>query len=104
MLSSVSQILRRYVIAAFELPPGEFSTTEFRQLVSANEKIGAELANALSEFMRQCDEQKFSGADAAGPTDAAPRALELVARGETRRAQLRQAASELALQPTPART
>jgi hypothetical protein len=89
-LSSVSQILRRYVIAAFELPPGEFSTTEFRQLVVANSKIGSDLAAAMSEFMLRCDERKFSGSDAALPTNTVTRALELVAMAETRHAQLRQ--------------
>ena len=29
VLSQVSQILRRYFVAAFALPPGEFTTTEF---------------------------------------------------------------------------
>ncbi len=40
LLSEVSQILRRYLIAAFELPPVEMTTAEFCAALAANEKIG----------------------------------------------------------------
>ncbi len=103
ILSSVSQTLRRYVIAAFELSPGEYSTAEFRQLVGRNDKVGVELANALSEFLRQCDERKFSGAVTTDSPPVVPGALKLVAQSELRRNQLRKAATEPALSPAPAR-
>lgn len=100
-ISAVSQILRRYVIAAFELPLGEYSTAEFRQLASDSEKIGAELSSALSDFMIRCDERKFSRSDASASASTVAKALELVAIGETRRAHLRQVAV-LAGQPATA--
>jgi hypothetical protein len=79
LLSEVSQILRRYVIAAFELPPGEFTTGEFTTALAGSEKIGAELAQTISNFLRECDERKFSAGNASNPFNAASRTLELVA-------------------------
>lgn len=60
LLSEVSQILRRYVIAAFGLPAGEFTTAEFSAALAASENIGAELAQMISNFLHQCDERKFA--------------------------------------------
>ena len=84
-LSEVSQILRRYVIGAFELPSGEFTTTEFSAALASSEKIGAELAQAISNFLRECDEWKFSPASSTAPSNAATRAVELVDLAERRR-------------------
>ncbi len=78
LLSEVSQILRRYVIAAFELPAAELTTTEFCAALAASEKIGTEPAQAISDFLRACDERKFSTSPAAAPLNAATRALEIV--------------------------
>jgi hypothetical protein len=93
LLSQVSQILRRYVLAAFGLPPAETTTTEFCQLIRGNDRIGAELATTLETYLRRCDEQKFAPAPAGSPLNGAAGALELVAQGETRLAQLRQSPS-----------
>ncbi len=60
LLSEVSQILRRFVIAAFGLPAAELTTTEFCAALAAREKVGAELAGLISNFLHQCDEQKFA--------------------------------------------
>ncbi len=90
VISRVSQILRRYVLAVFDLPAGEPTTTEFCRLIAGRNDIGEQLAMALGHFLRQCDERKFARANAFTPLDAAARALELVAQGEARRAQLRQ--------------
>jgi hypothetical protein len=79
--SEVSQILRRYVIAAFHFPAAEMTTAEFCAALADNEKIGAELAESISSFLRECDERKFSPTKSA-PLDAADRALELVALSE----------------------
>lgn len=102
VLSQVSQILRRYVIAAFDLPPGEPTTTEFCRMLSGQNAIGVELSNAVSEFLRQCDEHKFSPQPPAEPPGAVARALELVSLGEARRAQLRQSALAQSRHPSPA--
>ena len=60
LLSRVSQILRHYVAAAFDLPPGELTTTEFCRAIAGHAEIGPELSAALSDFLRQCDQRKFS--------------------------------------------
>ena len=60
LLSKVSQIMRRYVVAASELPGGELTTAEFSAAIAGSEKIGAELAQTISSFLRECDERKFS--------------------------------------------
>ena len=89
-LSAVSQILRRYILAAFELPAAEVTTTEFCQLIERNERVGAPLAIALATFLRQCDARKFAPLSQSSPLDAAARGLEFVTQGEERLAQLRQ--------------
>jgi hypothetical protein len=81
-LTSVSQILRRYVVAAFALPPAETTTAEFCAVIEANERIGSELAQSLSSFLRECDVRKFSPANNAAPLNAVNRARVLVSRSE----------------------
>ena len=92
VLSRVSQVVRNYFIAAFQLAPGEFTTAEFCRALSGHEQIGAELSTAVAGFLRDCDDQKFSTATALVPLDAANQALKLVALAERRRTQLRQLA------------
>ena len=77
-LSRISQTLRRYVVQAFEFPAGEFTTSEFCRELDRSEKIGPELTQAISGFLHECDERKFSPAGSATPLNAASRALELV--------------------------
>jgi hypothetical protein len=78
VLSDVSQVLRRYVTEAFALPPGERTTAEFCAALAGHETIGAELAQALTSFLRECDARKFSPADSCAPLQAVQRALELI--------------------------
>ena len=85
LLSNVSQILRRYVTAAFELPAAELTTTEFCAALAASVKVGTEPAQTISDFLRACDERKFSTSPAAAPLNAATHALELVALTENAR-------------------
>jgi hypothetical protein len=87
LLSQVSRILREYFLAAFELPPDELTTTEFCRMLSRHEKIGAELAAKASDFLRRCDERKFSALPAE-PLNAVAVALELVELAEARRRQV----------------
>ena len=61
-LSEISKVLRRYLVVVFVLPPGETTTAEFYAALAGNEKIGPELALAISDFLRECDERKFSPA------------------------------------------
>jgi hypothetical protein len=105
VLSEISQILRRYVAAAFAWSPAELTTAEFCVALAGNERIGAELGRTISDFLRECDERKFSpsvrspaftrpGPPEAGtpnllpPLQAANRALKLVELTENRRAQI----------------
>jgi hypothetical protein len=81
-LSEVSQILRRYVAAAFGLPAAEMTTAEFCTALAASGKIGVELAQNISSFLRDCDERKFSSSNAVAPFPAAKRALALVEQAE----------------------
>lgn len=62
-LSEISLILRRYVVAAFDLSAAELTTTEFCAALTASGKISAELAGAIAAFLRECDERKFSASD-----------------------------------------
>lgn len=86
VLSQVSQIVRRYFSAAFQLPPGEFTTSEFSQLIADHPHFGAELAAAVIGFLRRCDAQKFSTEPVADSGNSVVRALNLVDQAEAQRA------------------
>ena len=86
LLSNVSQILRRYFIAAFQLSPGELTTVEFCRAIAGREQVGGELAAAVSDFLHRCDEQKFSPAKSAASLGAVNHALALIKTAEARRA------------------
>jgi hypothetical protein len=85
LLSEVSQILRSYVIAAFGLPAAEMTTAEFGNAIAAQENIGSELAQSISEFLRECDQRKFSPARITPSFDGVACVRELVSRSEARR-------------------
>ena len=91
-LSLISQTLRRYLVATFWLHTGETTTSEFCAALAANAQVGPELSVALGEFLKQCDERKFSPAVSPPLLGAAGRALSLVDQAETRRATLREQA------------
>ena len=86
-LSKVSQILRHYFIAAFQLPPGELTTAEFCRVIASCEQVGGQLAATVSDFLHRCDEQKFSPAKSAAALGAVNQALALIESAEARRAQ-----------------
>ena len=90
-ISQVSQVLKRYIAVAFELPSGEMTTAELSRAAAGSQKVGNGLAARIGDFLRQCDEQKFSPAGEA-QSSAGARALELFQAGEARRAELRQVA------------
>jgi hypothetical protein len=78
VLSEVSQTLRHYVGAVFKFPPGEFTTAEFCRQLERSEKVAPQLTGAISDFLRTCDERKFSPAASSAPINAAVRALDFV--------------------------
>lgn len=86
VLSEISQTLQHYIIAASGLPPGEWTTAEFCAALASSEKFGAELAQAASSFLRECDQRKFSPSGSAVALNAANRALEIVSEMEKQRA------------------
>jgi hypothetical protein len=94
LLSRVSQILRHYVAAAFDLPPGELTTAECCRAIAGQGQIGPELSAALSGFLRQCDQRKFSPPPPAPPLSAVVQALQLIEQTQARRAALAQAATQ----------
>jgi ribosomal protein L11 len=85
VLSQVSQVLRRYFAAAFQLPPEEMTTAEFCSAITADTRIGPELSVPLVEFLRACDERKFSPAPKFPPSGSVvEQALKFVWLGQTR--------------------
>ena len=85
-LSEVSQVLRRYIVAAFGLPSNELTTTEFCAQIAGNVNIGPEQAKVVSSFLKDCDLRKFSPGNAAAPFNAASQALAIIAELEKQRA------------------
>lgn len=90
LLSQVSQILRHYVSAAFDLPPIELTTTEFCRAIAGHEQVGPELSAALSEFLVRCDQRKFSPPAPAPPLSVVTHALKLIDQAQARRNALAQ--------------
>jgi hypothetical protein len=99
LLSRVSQILRHYVAAAFDLPPGELTTAEFCGAISGHAQIGPALAAALSEFLRLCDRDKFSPPAPVPPLNAVAQALKLIDQAQARRLALAQPVSQPTQRP-----
>ena len=88
VISRVSQVIRRYIAAEFSLGPEELTTTEFSRLVTGNEKVGLELGNRLSGFLRDCDQRKFSPTIPTPPLNAVSTASELLDQAENRKKRL----------------
>jgi hypothetical protein len=85
LLSQVSHILHQYVIAAFNLPPIEFTTAEFCRAIVGHEQVGPDLSAALSEFLLKCDQRKFSPPAPAPPLSVVDQALKLIDQAQARR-------------------
>ena len=83
VLSRISQVLRNYFTAAFQLVPGEMTTMEFCAVLAASEKIDAENIRSISNFLHECDKKKFSSSPGVMPLNAVDRALKLIACAET---------------------
>lgn len=87
LLTKVSGILRRYVIFACGLPPGEMTTAELCRAVAVNALFTPGLAASTADFFRQCDERKFSPAPPASELGAVATAIALVEKIEQCRRQ-----------------
>ena len=92
LLSQVSQILRHYIVAAFNLPPEELTTTEFGRAIASEGRLGPELSTAISDFLRLCDRDKFSPPAPIPPLSAVAQALKLIDQAQARLTALAQPA------------
>jgi hypothetical protein len=99
LLSRISQVLRHYVAAAFDLPPGELTTAEFCGAITGHPLIGPELSAALSAFLRLCDQDKFSPPAPVPPLSGVAQALKLIDQAQARRLALAQSAGQPAQSP-----
>jgi hypothetical protein len=104
LLSRVSQVLRHYAATAFGLPPGELTTAEFCRAIAGHEQVGPELASALSDFLRQCDQRKFSPPPPAPPLSAVAHALKLIDQAQARLAALAQPVAQPSMSPNATRS
>jgi hypothetical protein len=84
LVVQVSRILRRYARATFKFPPGEMTTAEFRQALQSHPQIDADLAAAIGDFLRRCDEWKFAATPSPQPAIVAD-AVALVEKTEMTR-------------------
>ncbi len=100
LLSRVSQTLRRYIMAAFGLKPGELTTTEFCRVISSNSSVGERLSSEIALFLRSCDERKFAPVAEPAPLNAVAIALRFVEESEQRCAELRKAEQAAQTSPT----
>ena len=80
--------------AAFGLPPEEFTTAEFCRAIAGQAPIGPGLSGALSEFLHECDQRKFSPLTSGPPFNAVAQALKLVDQAQARRLTLSQPAAQ----------
>jgi hypothetical protein len=85
LVVEVTQILRRYILLAFGLAPDELTTTEIRQTLQHSAPVGPELAAAITEFLRECDERKFAPTPPPPQTGVVDRALRLLEQVEASR-------------------
>jgi hypothetical protein len=93
VLSRISQVVRRYFSAAFDLPPGELTTAEFSRELEGRRQVGAALSTAVHAFLRECDRRKFAPSPPPAPLGAAGLATRLIDQAEARRAAAEQAAN-----------
>ena len=94
VLSRISQVVRRYFSAAFALPPGELTTSEFSSELERRQQVGAALSTAVNAFLRECDRRKFAPSPPPTPLGAAGLAARLIDQAEARRAAAEEAANQ----------
>jgi hypothetical protein len=85
LLSKISQVTRSYFLAAFNLPQRELTTAEFSRIIVEHETVDRSLAEAVVEFLGQCDHRKFAPPSELPPLRALDCALKLIDEAEIRR-------------------
>jgi hypothetical protein len=93
LISHTTQVLRQYMAAAFVMPSDEMTTTEFCRLLAEREAVGPELCTAVSQFLRQCDEQKFAPSQSVSALGSVTQVLKLIELAEGRLTVVRSAAA-----------
>lgn len=73
---SVSAILRRYAVAAFDLPGAGVTAEEVASGLAARRSCPVELADATWQFLAECDVEKFA------PGSPGPPMLQILPRAE----------------------
>jgi hypothetical protein len=101
LLMKVSGILRRYVTFACGLPPGELTSAELCRAIATHPLFSSDLAAAIADFFRQCDERKFSAHPPAPALGAVATALALVEKIDQRRRQQADTVSPPSLRSLP---
>ncbi len=89
LLMKVSGIFRRYVTFACGLSAREMNTAEIVRAVAVRPQFQPDLADAIANFFRQCDERKFAPAPPAAELSAVAAALALLEQIEQRRRQMK---------------
>lgn len=94
----VSRTVRKYLLSAAALPPGELTSEEIAWRLQQDESFEQELRLKTVELLRQCDAVKFSTVPPRSPANLAARALALVDKIEARReaARMRKQAEQAA--------
>ena len=76
MLVKLSRLLRWYVIHSLGLPPVELTTADLRKALQSGPSVSPDLTLGITEFLRKCDECKFSPLPPTPPQGAVATALE----------------------------
>ena len=100
LISEVSQILRHYIIAAYNLAPHELTTAELQSALQALPQSKSDLFAAITDFLHRCDEWKFAHVHSAPQFDPLTGALELITKIESLKTQPPQVPQPGSLSPT----
>lgn len=84
VIGEISQILRVFLAETLHLPAVEMTTAELAETLGHRPDVPPKATQALTGFLRECDQRKFGPANPADDFDAAARALEIVSEIEQR--------------------
>ena len=85
LITAVSQILRRYVVAAFTREQAELTNEELMRSLTGDQRVRGETRAAIGDFLRECDVQKFAPVRPSPPPGFVSRALDFVEKFESQR-------------------
>ncbi|EEF57919.1 hypothetical protein [Pedosphaera parvula] len=85
----VSKIIKNYLVLVLCLPPGEYTTLDINKALQTQPDLGEDLKQNFARFLRECDEQKFSGAHSRSDNDIITSASGLIDQTESQLKQIR---------------